>query len=79
MSNTNRLATRNRIAWIKLTIAEPFPVMWSHVNFDPAHPGACYAAGSSWYHHPNDRDFAERQAAYLNSCGFTVTLDTEIG
>lgn len=63
--------------WLKLTIAEAFPVMWSHVNFDPANPGACYAPGSSWYHFPSDRGFAERQQAYLNSRGFTVTLETE--
>lgn len=64
--------------WLKLTIAEPFPVMWSHVNFDPANPGACYAAGSSWYHFPTERPYAERQAAYLRERGFTVTLETEL-
>jgi hypothetical protein len=62
---------------IKLTIAEPFPVMFSHVNFNQTDPGACYAAGSSWYHAVSERDYAERQAAYLRGAGYTVTIAAE--
>jgi hypothetical protein len=76
-------APRTR-TWVKLVIAEPYPVMWSHVNnpyrrAEEAHlAGACYAPGATFYHFPEDRPFVEWQAAALRTYGYTITVSEEV-
>jgi hypothetical protein len=66
--------------WIKTTIAEPFPLFFSHV----AHPsegrretakGPFYAAGSVWWSSVEHAAHTESRAAFLRERGWTVTVE----
>lgn len=66
--------------WLRLTIAEPFPVFFSHANMTDKQKaqGPHYAANSQWYAIATDRNrrTEEHRAAYLRHRGYTVTLET---
>jgi len=68
--------------WIKFTIAEPFPVLFGHVQCSTeghreTAKGPFYAAGSSWYEPVQQRaSFIEWKAGMLRERGWTVTVET---
>lgn len=77
---------RNKVIprkWIRTTIEEPFPVMYSHVSQecrranDPKTKGPFYNAGSEWYTFFGDKEMAHAQTAaeHLRMDGYTVTVD----
>lgn len=70
----------HKTRWIVLTIAEPFPVFYGHVNL-PKGQGPCYAAGSKTYvpYTPQNRAWAEFSKQQLANDGYTVTISTEAG
>jgi hypothetical protein len=69
--------------YVRTTIAEPFPVFYSHVNQkcrranDPATEGPFYAAGSTWLDPYSEKNLRFRQGAAegLRRDGYTVTVD----
>lgn len=69
--------------FIRTTIAEPFPVFYSHVNQkcqranDPATEGPFYSAGSEYFRPLSDDNMAwvQKSAEHLRGDGYTVTVD----
>lgn len=69
--------------WLRLTIAEPFPVMWSHVSnphrtaedAKEGRAGVCYAPNSEWWHLPEDKAHVDFSADSLRGFGFTITVE----
>ena len=67
--------------WVRTVIAEPFPVLYGHVNhgaLGPGQgPGPFYAAGSEWFDLADAKTLAHREVAAngLRAMGYTVTVD----
>jgi len=70
---------QRQIEWLVLTIVEPFPVFYSHVNV-PKGSGGYYAAGSKRYveNTATNRAWAEFSKATLAKDGYTVEIGTEV-
>ncbi len=65
-----------RRTYLKMTIAEPFPVFFGHVTYDAkTYDGPFYAPGLERLYPDCDRAHAEFSAAFLRGQGYTVTLD----
>lgn len=64
---------QRKIAWIVMTIAEPF-----RSEFPQVDGGLATAPGSSWYHLPEDKAHVEFMAEYQRKRGYTVTVSTEV-
>ena len=73
------MKARAKVEWLVLTIAEPFPVFYSHVNV-PKGQGPFYAAGSKRYveNTARNRAWAEFSKQHLARDGYTVTVSTEV-
>jgi hypothetical protein len=79
------MATKHRKPrrYIRTTIAEPFPVFYSHVTQkcrranDPATEGPFYVAGSEWFEPYSERALAWKTSAAegLRRDGYTVAVD----
>lgn len=75
--------SRKPIEWIKTTIAEPFPVLFSHVNQKGRSPqdaeGPFYAAGSEYFDLYSEQALAAKNgsADYLRALGWTVSVERE--
>jgi hypothetical protein len=68
-----------RRTWLVVTIAEPYPVLGSHVNYaDKPYDGPFYAPNSQWYYPPQERVWVEQSAAYQRNKGYTVTVTEEV-
>lgn len=71
--------------WIRTTIAEPFPVMYSHASQKNRRAGESegphYVAGAAWFEpfSPATLAWKERSAAMLRKDGYTVTVDVVTG
>jgi hypothetical protein len=67
--------------WIRTTIAEPFPVFYSHVSQKARRCGEAegpfYAAGAEFFHLHDEQNLAWRQGAATNlrADGYTVSVD----
>lgn len=66
--------------WIKLTVREPFPVMFGHVAYPTESRretarGPFYAAGSARYLTPDQLAYAEWSATGLRERGWTVDVE----
>lgn len=66
--------------FVRMTIAEPFPVLFSHIsqksNRCGEATGPFYAAGSKTYHNPAHKPAIEASAEHIRCLGYTVTVDT---
>ena len=63
--------------WLETTIAEPFPVLFGHVDEDTTSPdynGPKYEAGSQWYDLPAAREFVDWRANGIRKRGYTITV-----
>ncbi len=75
---------RRPVEWIKTTIAEPFPVFYSHVSQKEVRAGKAegphYTAGSELFHLycPKQWEHAQRSAEGLRKDGYTVTVEKVI-
>lgn len=77
------MGNRRSIKLIRTTVAEPFPVFYSHVNQkcrkanDPATEGPFYAAGSEFFELWSEKNMAWKltSADGLRRDGYTVTVD----
>jgi hypothetical protein len=69
------------IKWIRTTIAEPFPVFYSHVSQRERRAGLSegphYAAGSEWFALYDEKtlNWKQSSAETLRKDGYTVTVD----
>lgn len=62
--------------FLKLTVAEPFPVL-CQVGDEPRcgqAKGPFYAPGATWHYPMHTREHVERMATYLRGLGYTVTV-----
>lgn len=66
--------------FLKLTVAEPFPVLFGHTFHDDwscgKAKGPFYASGATWHYPMHTRDHVERMATHLRGLGYTVTVHT---
>jgi len=76
------MARRRAREWVKTTIAEPFPVFYSHVSYPSERRpetarGPFYAAGSVTWEVASATalSHANWRAAYLRKEGWTVTVE----
>lgn len=75
--------TRKQPRYVRVTVAEPFPVFYSHVSQkcrranDPATEGPFYKAGSSWFvaYTPENLVWKRASADHLAKDGYTVTVE----
>jgi hypothetical protein len=67
--------------WVRTTIAEPFPVFYSHTSQscrianDPRTEGPYYAAGAEFFDLEHNLEYRQRCAAALRLDGYSVTVD----
>jgi hypothetical protein len=71
-----KLKRNQRQKFLKLTIAEAFPVL-APIGDEPRcgqGKGPFFAPGSTWHYPMHELDHVERMATHLRSLGYTVTV-----